>query len=224
MFECSKCDYISSNSQNVKDHIAHNLPKGEREMAISLVMLKFEFDEFYSGEVNRQLCSDDEEQLVTSSNNTITIENASSIDTSRSDQLIELFINTQDLFSSDNLAICKRDRITFFDLLKLALSFDDERFLYLMSKLRDVPEFNSAHKDNNNHILPSIDVADLLRYVEPSNWPSINNLLFGPVCKISYITLTELFEHINCHKDINADHIISIFFFFFFFFEKKKSA
>ena len=78
-----------------------------------------------------------------------------------------------------------------------------------MSKLREAPEFNPAQEDNNNLFLPSIDVADLLRHVEPSNWPSLNNLHFCPVCNTSYVTITELFEHIKYHKNINADQIIS---------------
>ncbi|WP_334097073.1 reverse transcriptase domain-containing protein, partial [Helicobacter typhlonius] len=211
MWACSECDYISSNSQNVKDHIAHahKLPKGDREKAITSVMLKFEFDEFYSGEVNRQLSSDDEEQVVTSSNNTTIIENASPIENSRSDPMIDLFYNTQDLFSEENLANCKSERKTFFDLFKLALSFEDEHFLCLMTKLRDAPKFNSTQENNNNLFLPSIDVADMLRHVEPSNWPSINNLHFCPVCNASYLTITELFEHVKYHKDINADHFIT---------------
>ena len=53
MWACNRCDYTSSNAMHVKDHIAraHKLKDEDREKAINAIILKFEFDSFYSPNV-----------------------------------------------------------------------------------------------------------------------------------------------------------------------------
>ena len=252
MWACSLCDYITSNSMNIKDHIAqaHKIKTGDRENAITTITLKFKFDDQYSPEVINHTCcpnpynkhviddvdivdkndiqsndisgvNDKTESPMVFPSNEYECHNDypdnnnvnAVVPTSDSsflhcpDPLDDLFNNTLELFSPEGLSNCKSDAKTFNDLLKLALSFEGDHFKMLLTRLRDAPTCSRINLTNHN--LSSIEVSDILRSIDPSQWPSLDNLHCCPICNSSFLSISEVFDHFRTHNNINVDQNIA---------------
>ena len=209
MWACKICDFISPISQNVKDHIGcthKHLNTWEKNDTLVPIFLKFILGTapLFPNMIHNFTNSLDNSVTSTPSQNVIT---CSSLDL---DTPLEITTHTNmsslsfdetclNKFNDENLYTCKNDASSFSDLLRLAFSFEDEKFYMLLYKLKDAPTPKLLVDKPEFPLQESI--AHFLCNTSPECWPPFSNAHNCCICGLNFNKKDDLIQHSYSHGE-----------------------